>query len=346
MSDSIENAANDPNQQNIVIPTNYEQIGHIAHFNLRENVLRYKFVIGQVYLEKLPNVRTVVNKTGSIENQYRVLPMEVIGGTPDFKVTVRENGCRFSFDFSKVYWNSKLGTEHQRMCTLFQRHQVICDMMSGVGPFAVPAAKQKECVVHANDLNPDSHRALLDNLRRNEVESLVTAYNLCGRAFWRKLCANKKWIAQQNEEKLGSMGWKSGGERRRFVDHVLLNLPKMAMEFLNEFRGCFEEKEVAEYGLPTVHCYCFANDVGFEREIKEQLIQYLGAVPTESDGLTMRKVRNVSPHLNMYCVSFSLPKEIALGKGEDEQNGKVTERKCDEPPPLKKQKTDLACSAK
>ena len=36
---------------NMEIPSGYEQIGHIAHLNLRDELEPYKFLIGQVILE-------------------------------------------------------------------------------------------------------------------------------------------------------------------------------------------------------------------------------------------------------------------------------------------------------
>ena len=46
----------------------------------------------------------------------------------------------FLSSFRQVYWNSKLGMEHHRLVKSFKPTDVICDMMAGVGPFAVPAA--------------------------------------------------------------------------------------------------------------------------------------------------------------------------------------------------------------
>ncbi len=45
------------------------------------------------------------------------------------------------------------------------------DMFAGVGPFAVPAAKNVGCRVYANDLNPKSYKALIDNVALNKVLS-------------------------------------------------------------------------------------------------------------------------------------------------------------------------------
>lgn len=77
--------------------------------NLREDVLPYKHIIGQVILDKNPILKTVVNKTGNIETEFRTFPMEVIAGEPNFDVTVKEGGCVFSFNFKDVYWNSRYG---------------------------------------------------------------------------------------------------------------------------------------------------------------------------------------------------------------------------------------------
>ena len=99
----------------VEIPSSYEQVGHIAHLNLRDQILPFKEIIGQVLLDKNPSIRTVVNKIGSIETEFRTFPMEVIAGESKFEVTVRESGANFHFNFQNVYWNSRLQMEHSRM---------------------------------------------------------------------------------------------------------------------------------------------------------------------------------------------------------------------------------------
>jgi tRNA (guanine37-N1)-methyltransferase len=79
-----------------------------------------------------------------------------------------ESGCRFKLDFSRVYWNSRLHAEHERLVEQFKPGEVIADVFAGVGPFAIPAAK-KGCGLFANDLNPYSFEYLNVNVVLNSV---------------------------------------------------------------------------------------------------------------------------------------------------------------------------------
>ncbi len=45
------------------MPSSFETVGHVAHLNLRDELLPFKRVIGRVLLEKnTPRIRTVLNK--------------------------------------------------------------------------------------------------------------------------------------------------------------------------------------------------------------------------------------------------------------------------------------------
>ncbi|GAA5871834.1 hypothetical protein JCM3774_000314 [Rhodotorula dairenensis] len=166
-------------------PTAFTQVGHIAHLNLREQYLPHRYLIGQVILDKNKTLRTVVNKLDMIDNVYRNFQMEVLAGEPDFQVEMSEHDCKFRFDFSKVYWNSRLQTEHARLVETFKTSDVIIDGFAGVGPFAVPAGK-KGCAVLASDLNPASAEALAGNVKLNKVEGNVRTWNEDGRDFIRQ----------------------------------------------------------------------------------------------------------------------------------------------------------------
>ncbi|CAG0902235.1 unnamed protein product, partial [Cyprideis torosa] len=81
----------------------HSRIGHLVQFNLREHLLPYKHLIGQVILDKLqPAVTTVVNKSDNIVTEFRNFQFEVLAGDGNTQVSVFENNCTFEFDFAKV----------------------------------------------------------------------------------------------------------------------------------------------------------------------------------------------------------------------------------------------------
>ncbi|GIL57289.1 hypothetical protein Vafri_12541 [Volvox africanus] len=193
-------------------PSSFETIGHIAHLNLREEQLPFRFLIGKVLLDKNPHLRTVVNKVGSIENEFRVFQMEVIAGESRLETEVTQHGARFRLDFSQVYWNSRLESEHLRLVSSFQYGEVLVDMMAGIGPFAIPAA-QKGLTVYANDLNPRSAHYLALNARLNRLgSSCLKVFNTDGRAFLRLLCDCPGSTAQELRAKLPPPPPPGGGD--------------------------------------------------------------------------------------------------------------------------------------
>nr|GLL27695.1 tRNA (guanine(37)-N1)-methyltransferase 2-like [Ipomoea trifida] len=161
----------------------YWSAGHIAHLNITDELIPYKDVIAKVIYDKnYPRIQTVVNKVGSIINEFRVPKFEVLAGKDDMVTEVKQYGSTFKLDFRLVYWNSRLEHEHLRLVSQFKSGETICDMFAGIGPFAIPAA-QRGCRVYANDLNPDSVQYLKINAEINKVNDLVFAYNMDARKF-------------------------------------------------------------------------------------------------------------------------------------------------------------------
>ncbi|GAA5955353.1 hypothetical protein JCM3765_003289 [Sporobolomyces pararoseus] len=331
-------------------PTAFTQVGHIAHLNLRDQYLPHKYLIGQVILDKNKSLRTVVNKLDTIDNVYRNFQMEVLAGEPDFVVEMSEHDCRFKFDFSKVYWNSRLQTEHARLVESFDAQDVLCDAFAGVGPFAIPAGK-KGCGVMASDLNPASAEALTENAKLNKVESTVRTANEDARNFIRSSVLavwetpfptyvpplSNKERNRRNREARGLVASSTPSTSaptpstsepappsppRRLINHFVMNLPASAIEFLDAYRGLYRElyskhgdearQEVKRVGLPVVHCYCFTKDIeGAEKDICERATRALGfEVHPRLQDYNLRFVRDVAPKKEMYCLEFRLTEEM------------------------------------
>lgn len=325
------------------IPTGFAQAGHVAHINLRDEFKPFGKLIGQVILDKNSKVETVVDKIDSIGSKFRTFQMNVLAGKDDLLVEQSESGCKFRFDFSKVYWNSRLNTEHERLISLFGSNGgVVGDVFAGVGPFAVPAGKKKIFVL-ANDLNPESYKYLNENIKLNKTDDFVRSSNLDGREFIKQ---SAKLLIKWADE-TGTIKEKKLVKKRKhlenqpavfdtisytipkyFSDYVM-NLPDSALTFLDEFIGLYSDPEVETvvksipgFKLPTIHVHCFEKFSSNEPEpsmeelhsrVHAKIIKYIDYnLPIEE--FKFHLVRKVAPTKPMFCVSFTLPEEVAFKK--------------------------------
>ncbi|XP_065361788.1 tRNA (guanine(37)-N1)-methyltransferase [Calliphora vicina] len=282
--------------------TSYSRIGHIVHLNLRDHLMAYKDLIGQVLLDKVAGCKTVVNKAASIDNTYRNFQLDLLCGEAQYQVETKENSVFFEFDFSKVYWNPRLSTEHERIVQLLKTDDVLYDVFAGVGPFAVPAAK-KRCHVLANDLNPESYKWLQHNMKRNKCLSQAQVFNKDGRDF----------ILREIREDLLKR-WQQPLNNSNYKIHITMNLPAMAVEFLSAFRGIFENDTSIDFSqenfnFPLVHVYSFAKGSN-TKELVLKLVEDNLKMSLKDNLEGVHFVRNVAPNKDMYRVSFYLTEEI------------------------------------
>ncbi|KAL5108156.1 Intersectin-1 [Taenia crassiceps] len=309
--------------------TGFTLVGHVAHFNLKPAALPYRKLIGQIALDKLPLVRTVVNKAAKIDAEFRTFAVDLMAGEENYLTEVKENGVTYHLDFSKVYWNSRLGTEHHRIIEEIKdiakvtdaTSVVVFDVFAGVGPFSIPLARTANCQVLANDLNPDSFYFLQENVRRNSSKKhpltakQIKCFNLDGRDFIRKIVLPFYEAALQS----GSMEF-----------FMLMNLPGLAIEFLDVFKGLKGE-------FPTqpirIRCYCFvrhslesdtsktAKQAEADADVRQRVCEALGvrhdAISLEDQpenfsgthltGWKVRFVRNTAPlrDIQVGCEDFA-----------------------------------------
>lgn len=173
----------------------------------------------------------MVNKVGTITNEFRVPKFEVLAGKAEMITEVKQYGATFRLDYGLVYWNSRLEHEHIRLVSLFREGETICDMFSGIGPFSIPAG-QKGCIVHANDLNPDSVHYLRINAKINKVEGNVHTYNLDAREFMRHLMqVSEKPVDPSKNNEVCSLSTNEDGVEGEKITGTL-SLPKYDVIFL------------------------------------------------------------------------------------------------------------------
>ncbi len=198
------------------------------------------------------------------------------------------------------------------MVEIIPKNCVLCDMFCGVGPLSVQVAKDKHCRVLANDLNPDCYVYLKKNIVLNKVKDLVLPFNMDAREFVRKLI---KVPAEGNAE-----------VPKSFVhfDHVYMNLPVDAVEFLDVFCGLFvaADKQVwNESNLPIIHVYAFTEQ-GEKEEAKTALCARINKIfgkhreLQRTELMDFHQIRDVSAKSKMYAITFKLSKEVAYGLKE------------------------------
>ncbi|KAL2178698.1 Met-10+ like-protein-domain-containing protein [Thermothelomyces heterothallicus CBS 202.75] len=340
-----------PEELHDEIPSGFNIAGHVAHLNLREDYLPYKYLVAEIILDKNPQIKTVINKIDNVgsDSEFRTFQYEVLAGPDDLKVQVSENDCIFDFDYSKVYWNSKLESEHRRLINMFQPGEVVCDVMAGIGPFAVPAGK-KRVFVWANDKNPESFKCLEAAIKKNKVSPFVRPFCEDGRTFIHK-AADSVLEASRNGECAVLAPKKprtpnppqntAPPKEERIpipptISHFVMNLPASAIEFLPSYRGLYAGREAlfaphTATKLPLVHVHCFsvkAADKTPVRDICERITKELGfrfrpaadgegESAADAEGVVkVHRVRDVAPAKSMYCATFRLPAAVAFAARE------------------------------
>ncbi|PLW22001.1 hypothetical protein PCANC_04343 [Puccinia coronata f. sp. avenae] len=296
------------------IPASFTIIGHIAHFNLREDFLPYKYLIGQVILEKNLAIKTVVNKVDTINSQFRFFEMELLAGEPNYTVTLWQSGSRYRFDFSKVYYNPRLSTEHDELSLMIGRDEVVVDGFAGVGPFAMRAAQNRSAWVLASDLNPASVAALETNVGLNKLAGRVAVSCGDGREKIREavltLWQDRPFLLNPTP---------------LLPNHFIINLPDSAISFLDAFRDLYRPlQHHPEFihavrsnldKLPLLHCYCFTRQVDDPSpDICQRVSEVLkfNVLPTTVSHFQLKFIRAVAPHKDMYRITFQLPIDLLL----------------------------------
>jgi tRNA (guanine37-N1)-methyltransferase len=148
----------------------------------------------------------------------------MMAGVQNYMVKLKEVGTAFELDFEKVYWCSRLQQERDRLLAKMKPGQLLADIFCGCGPLAVRAAR-KGLFVIANDLNPYGYEYLVHNAKLNKVENKMICLNMCAREVMRKLYREKETLALSFQN----------------PDHIYMNLPVDAIEFLDVFTNYGKE---------------------------------------------------------------------------------------------------------
>ncbi|KAL0335839.1 UNVERIFIED_CONTAM: tRNA (guanine(37)-N1)-methyltransferase 2 [Sesamum radiatum] len=226
---------------------------------------------------------------------------------------VKQYGAIFKLDYGLVYWNSRLEHEHLRLISKFQAGDTVCDMFAGIGPFAIPAA-QKGCQVSVQEISDENIAEVESNeqLWPKDDANLVTVKRRSESLFEESgTASNADSVPERKKRGLNkriSRSQQFNAKPWEHIDHVIMNLPASALQFLDAFRGLIHKK-YWKGSLPWVHCYCFIRANETEDLNISEAEAALGASIQDP---TFHRVRDVAPNKAMFCLSFRLPEEACI----------------------------------
>jgi tRNA (guanine37-N1)-methyltransferase len=237
-------------------PTAYEQIGHVAHFNLKPQHVPYGKLIGQVLVDTNPAIETVVSKVGQVSGPFRTYQLELLAGPNQTQTTLVEHGLEVELNVATCYWCTRLSGERQVLLNEIQPYQVVADVFCGVGTLCLLANRDKNCTILANDWNPDA----IDYFHKN-----IDTNNL-GKEDFSLTCGDTydylTDLGLKKDNKHQDTHQHTQQQQHRLPDHVVMNFPLDAPKFLGALRWWPSKKVALHYqkhGLyPRVHVYTFA----------------------------------------------------------------------------------------
>ncbi|MEM2927988.1 MAG: class I SAM-dependent methyltransferase family protein [Nitrososphaerota archaeon] len=254
-------------------PKSFEIIGNIAIIESKKEYEKYIKDIAEAIKNVHKNIDTVLLKKSSISGEYRIREYEVLTGSGKTETIHKENGCIFLLDIRKVFFSSKLSTEHLRVASQVKNNEIVVDMFAGIGPFSILIAKLcKASYVHSIEINPHAYEYLKKNIEINKVSNKIEA-----------ILGDARGVLKEKEN---------------FADRIIMNLPYKAKDFLDI--ACKIAKPKA-----YLHYYCVCKEGEEEKAIKDfmEKIQRFGR---KVNILNYKNVLEIAPRKYTLCIDTEI----------------------------------------
>lgn len=244
----------------------FEVIGDIA---LIEDDVPEPEKVAEAIMKVKNNVRTVLAALGPVEGEFRTRRFRTIAGEDKTSTIHREYGCRYYIDLERAYFTPRLATERSRILAQVREGQTVADMFSGVGPYSIMIAKKSPGIrVIAIDKNPDAVEFLRRNIELNSVSNVEAI----------------EGDANIEAERFSGL-----------ADHVIMNLPHNAHEFLDAAVRLCAPRAIIHYYDITPEDDLFGGSLELIREAAARAGRTIEVSDT-------RIVRSYAPHQLNVCI--------------------------------------------
>jgi len=250
----------------------FEIIGDIVIIEIPDEIMHRKDDIVEAILGRHKHVKTVLRKVGEVDGVFRIAKYELIYGERT-ETVVKEHGCRFLVDPTKVYYSVKLSGERERVAKLVREGERVLVMFAGVGPYPIVIAKlAKPKEVVGVELNPVAVEYFRKNVRLNKVEDVVRV------------------VEGDVNEVVPTLPGK--------FDRILMPAPHSAEKFVHLVRDKVVPGSV-------VHYYSFESE-NEERNLPKKIAELFAKYGIGAEVRKLRKCGNFAPYVNRYVADVEV----------------------------------------
>ncbi|MFX0104034.1 MAG: class I SAM-dependent methyltransferase family protein [Candidatus Hodarchaeota archaeon] len=273
-----------------LIPKSYDIIGDIAVIEFDKfNELNdkkasdYKEKVAEGIIDINKNVKTVYEKKSQIKGKYRLRELAHLYGKDKYETIHKENDCFFKLDIKNTFFSPRLVFERQRISSSkIEQNEIIIDMFSGVGTFAIQIAKKNKVKVYAFDVNPNAYRYLKENIKLNKIIGDVIPHNI-------------------NIKELFELPNQLGQLLFHKADRVIMNLPENSIKFVDV--ACFLMKKSG--GI--LHFYQFSEKPNPIEKTLKSIELNLANINWEIENIINSKiVKHYSPRSELVVVDLKI----------------------------------------
>lgn len=289
-------------------PQPLERLGHIVCFFLSAQQYLYRRVIAEVWLDKHPDTKTVINREcNPVEMR---MCSEYIMGEKEGKVRVKEgDGLELVLDYFNGGYTSRMEEEYKDFLQSVNMNCTVCDLVADCGHVAINAVR-KGCRVIANSESQTAYAQFLSNMGSNLLEKLgqVKVYNVKTDHFIRQFMAPSLESLQAKKE-FGAVGVVYINDPFKAFDHI--------KEIIRTLRKSCESRAAQSSlwnasNLPRIYFYFAAVRslsksffVDKLRQIFEIECGYYGF--NEKHIIRMKENRCIYPNFFFHCLYIRIP---------------------------------------